>query len=209
MGSSVKRVQDPTRGKNTSTLITQHGSNKLFVGVSSERRTFVRLNATKIANELGAQIILQAPLQGKKIERMLHQPFEQLSYNPCTDPYSKPFVGVSQEDWRYMIDHVFFGDPQKEASQPGATPMTQEQISIQVLGKRSVYLKGFGVGPKLSSAFNSIARSQSYDEEVKGLKEEVASLKGITQSYEGRFEQFEHFIRQMQGDHSAYDSFDE
>ncbi|KAL7242894.1 hypothetical protein ACSBR1_015319 [Camellia fascicularis] len=200
-----------------------------------------------------------------------------------TGPYSKPFVGVSKEDWRYMIDHVFLGDTHKkrskrgidnrkklpynhtmgsrsfsaaisiegikngkephivdfyktshwskkkndwiepvcrvlyekmdqlreEASQPGATPLTQEQISVQVLGKRSRYLKGFGVGPKPSSAFKSTARSPAHDEEVKGLKEEVASLKGIIQSYEGRFEQFEHFMRQMQGDHTRYDSFDE
>ncbi|KAL7242933.1 hypothetical protein ACSBR1_015354 [Camellia fascicularis] len=87
--------------------------------------------------------------------------------------------------------------------------MTQEQISIQVLGKRSRYLKGFGVGPKPSSSFNSTARSQAHDQEVKGLKEKAASLKGIIQSYERRFEQFEHFMRQMQGDRSGYNSFDE
>ncbi|KAL7212260.1 hypothetical protein ACSBR2_015017 [Camellia fascicularis] len=60
----MKRVQGPTRSKKTSRLITQHGGKKLFVGVSSERRTFVGLNGTKAANELGAQIQLQAPLQG-------------------------------------------------------------------------------------------------------------------------------------------------
>ncbi|KAL7205297.1 hypothetical protein ACSBR2_018274 [Camellia fascicularis] len=97
----------------------------------------------------------------------------------------------------------------EEASQPGETPLTQEQITVQVLGKRLGYLKGFGVGPKSSSAFNSTARSQAHDEEVKGLKEEVTSLKGIIQLYEGHFEQFEHFMRQMQGNHSGYDSFDE
>ncbi|GMP53484.1 hypothetical protein CsSME_00018932 [Camellia sinensis var. sinensis] len=85
----------------------------------------------------------------------------------------------------------------EKASQPRATPLTQEQISVQVLGKRSRYLKGFGVGPKSSSTFKSTARSQAYDEEVKGLKQEVASLKGIIQSYEGRSKQFEHFMRQM------------
>ncbi|GMP62284.1 hypothetical protein CsSME_00024440 [Camellia sinensis var. sinensis] len=64
IGSSVKRVRGPTSGKNTSRLITQHGGKKLFVRVSIERRTFVGLNATKAANELGAQIRLQATLQG-------------------------------------------------------------------------------------------------------------------------------------------------
>ncbi|KAI8027975.1 hypothetical protein LOK49_LG02G00233 [Camellia lanceoleosa] len=66
IGPSVKRVRGPNRGKNSSRLISQHGGKKLFVGVSIERRTFVGLNATKAANELGAQIRLQAPLQGTK-----------------------------------------------------------------------------------------------------------------------------------------------
>ncbi|KAL7212210.1 hypothetical protein ACSBR2_014976 [Camellia fascicularis] len=87
--------------------------------------------------------------------------------------------------------------------------MTHEQISVQVLGKRSGYLKGFGVSLKSSSAFKSTARSQAHDKEVKSFKEEVASLKRIIQSYEGRFEQFKHFMRQMRGDHTGYDSFDE
>ncbi|CAL5357650.1 unnamed protein product [Camellia sinensis] len=328
-GPSAKRVRGPTRGKNSSRLMSQHGGKKLFVGVSIERRTFVGLNATKAANELGAQIRLQAPLQGTKnwedvppviraaIVQSLRDKFEIEGYDESplpqeiidtkathlfkgwryhmhehykelvkegTDPYSKPFVGVSEEDWRYMIDEVFLGDTHKkrstrnianrkklpynhtmgsrsfsaaisiegietgkephivdffktshwskkkkdwiepvcaelyekmdqlreESSQPGATPLTQEEITVQVLGKRSGYLRGFGVGPKPSSAFKSTTRSsQARDEEVKGLKEEVASLKGIIQSYEGRFEQFEHFMRQMQGNGSGYDSFDE
>ncbi|CAL5386978.1 unnamed protein product [Camellia sinensis] len=31
------------------------------------------------------------------------------------DAYSKPFIRVSQEDWTYMIDHVFLGDTHKVA----------------------------------------------------------------------------------------------
>ncbi|KAI8023773.1 hypothetical protein LOK49_LG03G02763 [Camellia lanceoleosa] len=242
IGSSVKRVRGPMRGKNTSRLITQHGGKKLFVGVSIERRTFWGLNATKAANELGAQIRLQATLQGTEnwkdvplairaaIVQFLWDKFEIEGYDESplpqeiidtksthlfkgwryhmnqhykelvkegTDPYSKPFV-------REKMDQLC-----EKASQLGATSLTQEQITVQVLGKRSGYLKGFGVGPKPSSAFNSRARSQVHDEEVKGLKEEVALLKGIIQSYEGCFDQFEHFMRQMQGNHSGYDSFDE
>ncbi|CAL5435386.1 unnamed protein product [Camellia sinensis] len=279
-GPSVKRVRGPTRGKNSSRLISQHGGKKLFVGVSIERRTFVGLNATKAANELGAQIRLQAPLQGTKnwedvppviraaIVQSLRDKFEIEGYDESplpqeiidtkathlfkgwryhmhehykelvkegTDPYSKPFVGVSEEDWRYMIDEVFLGDTHKdrkrstrnianrkklpynhtmgsrsfstaisiegietgkephivdffktshwskkkkdwiepvcaelyekmdqlreESSQPGATPLTQEEITVQVLGKRSRYLRGFRVGPKPSSAFKSTTRS--------------------------------------------------
>ncbi|CAL5324763.1 unnamed protein product [Camellia sinensis] len=294
---SVKRVRGPTRGKNSSRLISQHGGKKLFVGVSIERRTFVGLNATKAANELGAQIRLQAPLQGTKnwedvppdkfeIEGYdegplpqeiidtkathlfkgwryhMHEHYKEL-VKEGTDPYSKPFVGVSEEDWRYMIDEVFLGDTHKKRStrnianrkklpynhtmgsrsfsaaisiegiETGKEPhivdffktshwskkkkigLNQfvrsyiEKMDQLLLGKRSGYLRGFVVGPKPSSAFNSTTRSQARDEEVKGLKEEVASLKGIIQSYEGRFEQFEHFMRQMQGNGSGYDSFDE
>ncbi|THG00971.1 hypothetical protein TEA_001374 [Camellia sinensis var. sinensis] len=253
---------------------------------------------TGISNELGAQIQLQAPLQGTEnwkdvppairaaIVQSVQDKFEVKGYDESpltrevidtkaihlfkgwryhmnqhykalgkagTDPYSNPFVGVSEIDWRYMIDHVFLGDTHKRtysrcikgtkgkifcfaivlsscadmlqsvqvfwetfcylvekmdqlhekvsqsgaASQPRATLLTQEKISIQVLGKRSRYLKGFRVGPKSSSTFKSTARSQAHYEEVKGLKQEVASLKWIIQSYEGRSEQFKHFMRQM------------
>ncbi|XP_028119535.1 uncharacterized protein LOC114317043 [Camellia sinensis] len=141
--------------------MSQHGGKKLFVGVSIERRTFVGLNATKAANELGAQIRLQAPLQGTKnwedvppviraaIVQSLRDKFEIEGYDESplpqeiidtkathlfkgwryhmhehykelvkegTDPYSKPFVGVSEEDWRYMIDEVFLGDTHKKQS---------------------------------------------------------------------------------------------
>ncbi|CAL5336199.1 unnamed protein product [Camellia sinensis] len=159
--SSVKRVRGPTRGKKTSRLITQHGGKKFFVGVSSERRTFVGLNATKAANELGAQIRLQAPLQGTEnwedvppairaaIVQSVQDKFEIEGYNESpltqevtdtkaihlykgwryhmnqhykmlgkagTNPYSNPCVGVSEIDWRYMIDHVFLSDTHKKRS---------------------------------------------------------------------------------------------
>ncbi|XP_028125310.1 uncharacterized protein LOC114322228 [Camellia sinensis] len=85
------------------------------------------------------------------------------------------WTDISEEDKETLIAYLQekMDQPRGEASRPGATLMTQEQLFVQVLGKRSGYLKGFGVGPKSSSAFKSTARSQAYDEEVKGLKEEV------------------------------------
>lgn len=42
----------------------------------------------------------------------MHEHYKEL-VKEGTDPYSKPFVGVSEEDWRYMIDEVFLGDTHK------------------------------------------------------------------------------------------------
>ncbi|KAI7997233.1 DEAD-box ATP-dependent RNA helicase 35 [Camellia lanceoleosa] len=42
-----------------------------------------------------------------------------------------------------------------------------------------------------------------------GSGEEVASLKGQIQAHEGRFVEFEHFMREMRGNHSGYSSSDE
>ncbi|THG03505.1 hypothetical protein TEA_004894 [Camellia sinensis var. sinensis] len=166
IGSSVKRVRGPTRGKNTSRLITQHGGKKLFVGV----------------------LLSGEHLWGLMPLRRLMNWGHKFDFKPhCKEQK----IGRTFTAW----------------SNPANT--SKAAFRIQFLGKRSGYLKGFGVGPKPSSAFNSRARSQVRDEEVKGLKEEVALLKGIIQSYEGCFEQFEHFMRQMQGNHSGYDSFDE
>ena len=60
--------------------------------------------------------------------------------------------------------------------------MTQEEMSIEVLGKRSGYLKGFGHWPKPSSFYRSTTASQPHDEEVQDLKMRIYSLKEIVQS---------------------------
>ncbi|XP_028109948.1 uncharacterized protein LOC114308526 [Camellia sinensis] len=128
------------------------------------------------------------------------------------DFYKTSHWSKKKNDWIEPICGVLYekmDQLHEKVSQSGATPLTQEQISIQVLGKKSGYLKGFGVSPKPSATFKSTARSQAHDKEVEGLKKEVASLKRIIQSYEECFEQFKHFMRQMLGDHSGYDSFDE
>ncbi|KAL7166633.1 hypothetical protein ACSBR2_037326 [Camellia fascicularis] len=66
---------------------------------------------------------------------------------------------------------------QDEASESGVE-MTQAEISRQVLGKKSVYLTGFGVGPKPpSSAYRSDTMSQARDEEIERLKDELEQVR--------------------------------
>lgn len=75
----------------------------------------------------------------------------------------------------------------REGLEPGGDSMTQEEISREVLGKRSGYLKGFGVGPKPSSYSRATATSRAHQEEVKNLQEEIQSLRGQLAANEIKF----------------------
>ena len=60
----------------------------------------------------------------------------------------------------------------EEQSQPSVTtPMTEEQIAADVLGKRSGYVKGYGIYTRTSS---SSIQSRAPDPEVITLREQVA-----------------------------------
>ena len=59
--------------------------------------------------------------------------------------------------------------------QEGAIELTQEQISINVLGGRSGYLRGFGNGPKPTSTTRS-TRTDSEDGERGALRATVERL---------------------------------
>ncbi|GMP97595.1 hypothetical protein CsSME_00045782 [Camellia sinensis var. sinensis] len=83
IGPSVKRVRGPTRGKNSSRLISQHGGKKLFVGVSIERRTLWGLMPPRPLTNWGHKFDCKPHCKEQKIGRTFHQSFEQLSYNPC------------------------------------------------------------------------------------------------------------------------------
>ncbi|ONK60531.1 uncharacterized protein A4U43_C08F19490 [Asparagus officinalis] len=62
-----------------------------------------------------------------------------------------------------------------EQSQPEVTsPMNEFEISIEVLGRRPGYLKGYGIHLRGSSSIMSIAKSAERDTEVVALKETVA-----------------------------------
>ncbi|XXG86003.1 hypothetical protein AAC387_Pa11g0996 [Persea americana] len=60
----------------------------------------------------------------------------------------------------------------EEQSQPSVTtPMTEEQIAADVLGKRSGYVKGYGIYARTSS---SSPQSRTPDPEVTALREQLA-----------------------------------
>ncbi|CAL5326949.1 unnamed protein product [Camellia sinensis] len=66
----------------------------------------------------------------------------------------------------------------RDESIESGTPMTQEDISRVVLGKKKGYLRGFGVGPKPSSCdVGSNVASQAREEHLKRLTSELEILR--------------------------------
>ena len=62
-----------------------------------------------------------------------------------------------------------------EQSQPSITsPLSEQQVSVQVLGKRSGYLKGFGIRTKCS--LGPIQNQTGPDSEVLHLRQQVAEF---------------------------------
>ena len=71
-----------------------------------------------------------------------------------------------------------------EQSQPSITsPMTDEQISVKVLGQRSGYLKGFGIRKKSTSS--STQNRMGPDSEVLQLRQQIAEFGKKTILLEG------------------------
>ncbi|CAL5324304.1 unnamed protein product [Camellia sinensis] len=71
----------------------------------------------------------------------------------------------------------------RDESIESGTPMTQEDISRVVLGKKKGYLRGFGVGPKPSSCdVGSNVASQAREEHLKRLTSELEILRAEQQS---------------------------
>ncbi|CAL5333123.1 unnamed protein product [Camellia sinensis] len=69
----------------------------------------------------------------------------------------------------------------EESLKPGAIPLTQEQLSIEVLGtSKSGYIKGFGVGRNPSSSKSSVS-TQAHVEVVSSLQEQIESLKNLAE----------------------------
>ena len=62
----------------------------------------------------------------------------------------------------------------KRSLQPNAPFMSQEEMSIEVFGKRSGHIVGWGVGPKPSKASSTIGQLRARDEEVRLLRENLA-----------------------------------
>jgi len=66
--------------------------------------------------------------------------------------------------------------------------MSQEEIAIEVLGKKSGYMRGFGVGPKPFNTLIVIAQSRSHNEELRNLKDKISSLEELNAAQNRRFE---------------------
>ncbi|CAL5388063.1 unnamed protein product [Camellia sinensis] len=75
----------------------------------------------------------------------------------------------------------------EESLEPKAIPLTQEQLSIEILGKKSGYLKGFGVSPKPSSSRSSVT-AQAHTEVVSSLQKELESLKNCPRSSKNKLD---------------------
>ncbi|GMP73380.1 hypothetical protein CsSME_00031157 [Camellia sinensis var. sinensis] len=61
------------------------------------------------------------------------------------------------------------------------TPLTQEELSRQVLGQKKNYFCGFGIDPQPSSTPDSA--TQSRDKHMESMRAELRSIKEITRSY--------------------------
>lgn len=80
--------------------------------------------------------------------------------------------------------------------QPNASPMSQEEISIEVLGVRLGYLRGLGVSPKPSSSRNSV-HSLTHDEELNRLREKVTALEGQNQEQTKKIKDFQASVQYL------------
>ncbi|KAJ6825522.1 uncharacterized protein M6B38_376565 [Iris pallida] len=194
-------------------------------------------------------------LRYKDWRSRMHAHYKSLLKNGV-NPRSKPYKGVSQEDWEYMIDRVWttnekfkkrseqnvvarsslpwnhscgsksfaatmstkaemphFVDFFKKShwskkkddwldpkcmekhgelenlrtmcSQPNAIPMSEEEMSVAVLGKKSSYLRGYGVGRKPS---NTKTTFRENGEEAIILREELTSLKELNKTQQQQLE---------------------
>ncbi|XXG54636.1 hypothetical protein AAC387_Pa03g2461 [Persea americana] len=83
----------------------------------------------------------------------------------------------------------------EEQSQPSVTtPMTEEQIAVDVLGKRSGYVKGCGIYTRNSS---SSTQSRAPDPEVIALREQLAEQARRQAKQDKRTRALESFVQQL------------
>ena len=83
----------------------------------------------------------------------------------------------------------------EEQSQPSVTtPMTEEQIAADVLGKRSGYVKGYGIYARTSS---SSPQSRAPDPEVTALREQLAEQVARQAEQDRRTHALEALVQQL------------
>ncbi|CAL5354466.1 unnamed protein product [Camellia sinensis] len=100
------------------------------------------------------------------------------------DFYKDSHWSKRKADWIAPICgelHEALKKRREESLKPGAIPLTQEQLSIEVLGtSKSGYIKGFGVGRNPSSSKSSVS-TQAHVEVVSSLQEQIESLKNLAE----------------------------
>ncbi|KAG5535302.1 hypothetical protein RHGRI_023169 [Rhododendron griersonianum] len=121
-----------------------------------------------------------------------------------SDPQNHPLYPCNPEDWKFMIKKVWRKKAFKaeiakkiaEQLQPSVTnPQSEVQVSIDVLGKRSGYLKGYGIH-KSTYAIQSQVVPNS---EVVALKEVVADQAKLLAKYAKKFETMMLFMATKNG----------
>ncbi|KAL7244902.1 hypothetical protein ACSBR2_000279 [Camellia fascicularis] len=125
----------------------------------------------------------------------LKQHYEKLVEDGFDDQYSHPPKGVDENGELDFLEFYFKSHKSKKTNewidpkcgelhdamvnlQATATdagiPLTQEELSQQVLGQRKNYLCGFGIGPQPYSPSDSAARSR--DKQMKAMRSEIDVL---------------------------------
>ncbi|KAG5517391.1 hypothetical protein RHGRI_037963 [Rhododendron griersonianum] len=120
-----------------------------------------------------------------------------------SDPQNHPLYPCNLEDWKFMIKKVWRKKAFKakiakkiaEQSQPGVTnPQSEVQVSIDVLGKRSGYLKGYGIRKRTYATQSQVVPNS----EVVALKE-VADQAKLLVDYAKKFETMMLFMATKNG----------
>ncbi|KAF5932788.1 hypothetical protein HYC85_028959 [Camellia sinensis] len=76
-------------------------------------------------------------------------------------------------------------------------PFTQEELSRQVLGQRKNYLRGFGIGPRPYSPFDTMARSR--DKQMEAMRSEIEGLQeNLMKEKEERHRDCEEMMRERE-----------
>lgn len=90
------------------------------------------------------------------------------------------FIGMkTKKDWvdpQCKEKYKKFVELKERSSQSNAPFMSQEEMSIEVFGKRSSHIIGWRVGSKSFKASSTIGQLKARDEEVRQLREQLVAI---------------------------------
>ncbi|CAL5326662.1 unnamed protein product [Camellia sinensis] len=138
-------------------------------------------NLAKKARDSRARLPYNHTMGSKSFQAAMYK--QGTEKTDFVDFYKDSHWSKRKSDWVAPICgqlHEALKKRHDESLEPGAIPLTQEQLSIEILGKKSGYLKGFGVGPKPSSSRSSVT-AQAHTEVVSSLQKELESLKNLSE----------------------------